>query len=46
MIDMAVPIGRSPRDGSWYPINPRFGQDGSWVPRKDWPKELQRDKTL
>lgn len=36
-----VPIGKSEGDGLTFPVNPRFGPDGRWRPRREWPKELQ-----
>lgn len=36
-----LPIGRTPSDGTSYPINPRFSSNGLWRQRKDWPKVLQ-----
>ncbi|KAI0311950.1 DHHC palmitoyltransferase-domain-containing protein [Amylostereum chailletii] len=36
-----LPIGRSLADGLTYERNPRFDEDGHWLPRKTWPPELQ-----
>ena len=36
-----VPIGRSEGDGLTFPVNPRFNEDGIWMPKRDWPPELQ-----
>jgi palmitoyltransferase len=36
-----VPIGSTKDLGLAYPRNPRFDDDGRWMPRKEWPTELQ-----
>ncbi|KAH9053825.1 DHHC palmitoyltransferase-domain-containing protein [Lactarius vividus] len=36
-----LPIGSSKDLGLEYPRNPRFDVDGRWMPRKEWPVELQ-----
>ena len=36
-----VPIGANKDLGMFYPRNPRFDEDGRWMPRKEWPTELQ-----
>ncbi|OCF58567.1 hypothetical protein L486_03054 [Kwoniella mangroviensis CBS 10435] len=36
-----LPIGRPLGDGLHYGSNPRFGPNGEWLKKKDWPKELQ-----
>ena len=36
-----VPVGKSPDDGLSYAVNPRFDSDGRWLPRREWPAELQ-----
>ncbi|WWC86676.1 uncharacterized protein L201_001553 [Kwoniella dendrophila CBS 6074] len=36
-----LPIGRPLGDGIHYESNPRFGPNGEWLKKKDWPKELQ-----
>ncbi|KAI0633015.1 zf-DHHC-domain-containing protein [Trametes polyzona] len=36
-----LPIGKSPDDGLHYQLNPRFDAEGRWLPRREWPKELQ-----
>ncbi|KAH8988336.1 zf-DHHC-domain-containing protein [Lactarius akahatsu] len=36
-----LPIGSSKDLGLEYPRNPRFDVDGRWMPRKEWPAELQ-----
>ncbi|PWY98444.1 hypothetical protein BCV70DRAFT_201758 [Testicularia cyperi] len=37
-----LPLGRTPKHaGLEYPRNPRFGQDGVWRPRSEWPPELR-----
>lgn len=36
-----VPIGHSEGDGLTFPVNPRFSEDGVWMPKRDWPLELQ-----
>jgi hypothetical protein len=40
-IRRAVPIGANKDLGMEYPRNPRFDEDGRWMPRKEWPTELQ-----
>lgn len=37
-----LPIGANKDLGMEYPRNPRFDEDGRWMPRKEWPTELQR----
>ena len=37
-----VPLGRAAGDGLHFQANPRFGPNGEWLQKKDWPKELQR----
>ncbi|QRV75536.1 DHHC palmitoyltransferase [Ceratobasidium sp. AG-Ba] len=36
-----LPIGKSPNDGLYYPVNPRHDADGRWRPRSEWPEELR-----
>ncbi|KAF8263132.1 DHHC palmitoyltransferase-domain-containing protein [Lactarius quietus] len=36
-----LPIGANKELGLDYPRNPRFDKDGRWMPRKEWPAELQ-----
>jgi len=36
-----LPIGHSEGDGLTFPVNPRFSEDGIWMPKRDWPPELQ-----
>lgn len=45
-----LPIGRpgldpsrKSKDGGWeaYPVNPRFGHEGQWRKRSEWPEELR-----
>ncbi|WWD00834.1 hypothetical protein V866_007772 [Kwoniella sp. B9012] len=36
-----LPIGRPLGDGLHFENNPRFGPNGEWLKKKDWPKELQ-----
>ncbi|KAI0262698.1 DHHC palmitoyltransferase-domain-containing protein [Gloeopeniophorella convolvens] len=36
-----LPIGSCKDKGLEYPRNPRFDADGRWLPRKQWPAELQ-----
>ncbi|KAH6907326.1 vacuole protein [Coprinopsis sp. MPI-PUGE-AT-0042] len=36
-----LPIGKSESDGLDYPVNPRFGPEGKWRRREQWPAELR-----
>ncbi|ORX34082.1 DHHC palmitoyltransferase-domain-containing protein [Kockovaella imperatae] len=36
-----LPLGRPQGDGIHFKSNPRFGPNGEWLKKKDWPKELQ-----
>ncbi len=36
-----VPLGRHPNDGLSFPMNPRFGREGVWRRRNEWPAELR-----
>nr|XP_018265236.1 uncharacterized protein I303_01596 [Kwoniella dejecticola CBS 10117]OBR87394.1 hypothetical protein I303_01596 [Kwoniella dejecticola CBS 10117] len=36
-----LPIGRPLGDGIHYESNRRFGPNGEWLKKKDWPKDLQ-----
>ncbi|WWC68170.1 uncharacterized protein I206_102093 [Kwoniella pini CBS 10737] len=36
-----LPIGKPLGDGIHYENNPRFGPNGEWLKKKDWPKDLQ-----
>jgi palmitoyltransferase len=38
---MLVPIGRPKGDGIKYKSNPRFGPNGEWLQKKDWPEMLR-----
>lgn len=35
-----VPIGSPQGDGLHFKSNPKFGQHGEWLKKKDWPTEL------
>ena len=39
--DAAVPVGRGTSDGVTFERNPRFDAKGRWMPRREWPAELQ-----
>ena len=41
LTSVAVPVVQSPDDGLSYAVNPRFDSDGRWLPRREWPAELQ-----
>ncbi|WRT64556.1 uncharacterized protein IL334_001488 [Kwoniella shivajii] len=36
-----LPLGRPLGDGIHYEKNPKFGPNGEWLKKKDWPKDLQ-----
>lgn len=36
-----IPFGKAPNLGLEFPLNPRFGPQGVWQERKDWPQEFQ-----
>ncbi|KAI3480769.1 hypothetical protein L1887_57035 [Cichorium endivia] len=36
-----LPIGKHPNDGLDFPMNPRFGPQGVWRKRPEWPEHLQ-----
>ncbi|CBQ72058.1 related to Zinc finger DHHC domain containing protein 2 [Sporisorium reilianum SRZ2] len=36
-----LPLGKHPNDGLDFPVNPRFGAQGVWRMRRDWPAALQ-----
>ncbi|KAI0032116.1 DHHC palmitoyltransferase-domain-containing protein, partial [Vararia minispora EC-137] len=36
-----LPLGTSPSDGRDFERNPRFDDDGVWMPRKAWPEGLR-----
>lgn len=36
-----LPLGKHPNDGLCFPMNPRFGEEGVWRKRDDWPAELR-----
>ncbi|EPQ32199.1 uncharacterized protein PFL1_00396 [Pseudozyma flocculosa PF-1] len=36
-----LPVGRAPASGLEFPINPRFGAQGTHRQRHDWPEELR-----
>jgi palmitoyltransferase len=36
-----LPVGAAPNKGLEFPLNPRFGPDGIWRKRREWPAELQ-----
>ncbi|WVR04816.1 hypothetical protein IAU60_001828 [Kwoniella sp. DSM 27419] len=36
-----LPIGRPLGDGVHYAQNPRFGPNGEWLMKRDWPKDIQ-----
>jgi len=36
-----LPIPGTQGDGLNYPTNPRFDAEGRWLPRREWPQELQ-----
>lgn len=35
-----LPLGTAPNTGLDFPVNPRFGPQGVWQKRADWPAEL------
>ena len=37
----SVPLGRPLGNGIHFPSNPRFGPNGEWMKRRDWPQDLQ-----
>lgn len=37
----SVPVGRPLGDGMHFPQNPRFGPNGEWLKKKDWPEGVQ-----
>ncbi|ETW80032.1 hypothetical protein HETIRDRAFT_477622 [Heterobasidion irregulare TC 32-1] len=36
-----LPVGRGTSDGVTFERNPRFDAKGRWMPRREWPAELQ-----
>uniref|UniRef100_V5GP88 Palmitoyltransferase n=2 Tax=Kalmanozyma brasiliensis (strain GHG001) TaxID=1365824 RepID=V5GP88_KALBG len=36
-----LPLGKHPNDGLSFPMNPRFGEQGVWRKRDEWPAELR-----
>ncbi|SPO23350.1 related to Zinc finger DHHC domain containing protein 2 [Ustilago trichophora] len=36
-----LPVGKHPNEGLEFPMNPRFGEEGVWRKREDWPAELR-----
>lgn len=36
-----LPVGKHPNEGLEFPMNPRFGAEGVWRKREEWPAELR-----
>ncbi|TKY87240.1 hypothetical protein EX895_003917 [Sporisorium graminicola] len=36
-----LPLGKHPNEGLEFPMNPRFGREGVWRERQDWPPALR-----
>ena len=41
MLLWIFPVGKHPNDGLDFPMNPRFGPDGVWRKRDQWPPHLR-----
>lgn len=41
MVLWFVPVGKHPNDGLDFPMNPRFGDEGVWRKRQEWPSDLR-----
>ena len=41
MLLWVLPLGQPPNEGLDFPMNPRFGPDGIWRKREQWPSGLQ-----
>ncbi|SPO22033.1 related to Zinc finger DHHC domain containing protein 2 [Ustilago trichophora] len=41
MLLWVLPLGKHPNEGLEFPMNPRFGAEGVWRKREEWPVELR-----